>query len=53
MLTRASTVNEAIILVDVMHGLLNKLNETSFIISLLQISHIIVGINKIDLVDYS
>ena len=53
MVTGASTANVALILVDARKGVLEQTNRHSFIASLLQIPHIIVCINKMDLVDYS
>ena len=53
MVTGASTANAAIILVDARHGVIEQTKRHSFIASLLQIPHIIVCINKMDLVDFS
>jgi sulfate adenylyltransferase subunit 1 len=53
MVTGASTANAAIILIDARHGVIEQTKRHSFIASLLQIPHIIVCINKMDLVDYS
>ena len=52
MVTGASTANAAIILVDARHGVIEQTKRHSFIASLLQIPHVIVCINKMDLVDY-
>ncbi|MCX2680686.1 sulfate adenylyltransferase subunit CysN [Galbibacter sp. EGI 63066] len=52
MITGASTANAAIILVDARHGVIEQTKRHAFIASLLQIPHIIVCINKMDLVDY-
>ncbi|MGK0488024.1 MAG: sulfate adenylyltransferase subunit 1, partial [Candidatus Endobugula sp.] len=52
MITGASTANLALILVDARKGLLEQTHRHSFIASLLQIPHLIVCINKMDLVDY-
>jgi sulfate adenylyltransferase subunit 1 len=52
MVTGASTANAAIILVDARHGVVEQTKRHAFIASLLQIPHIIVCINKMDLVDY-
>ncbi len=52
MVTGASTANLALILVDARRGILEQTNRHSFIASLLQIPHIIVCINKMDLVNY-
>ncbi|RLD27454.1 MAG: sulfate adenylyltransferase [Bacteroidetes bacterium] len=53
MITGASTANVAIILVDARHGVIEQTKRHAFIASLLQIPHIIVCINKMDLVNYS
>lgn len=53
MVTGASTANAAIILVDARHGVIEQTKRHAFIASLLQIPHIIVCINKMDLIGYS
>lgn len=53
MVTGASTANAAIILVDARHGVMEQTKRHAFIASLLQIPHIIVCINKMDLVEFS
>ncbi len=53
MATGASTCDLAIILIDARHGVLTQTRRHSFIASLLGIKHIIVAVNKMDLVDYS
>lgn len=53
MVTGASTANCALILVDARNGVIEQTKRHSFIASLLQIPHLIVCINKMDLVDYS
>ena len=53
MVTGASTANAALILVDARHGVIEQTKRHSFIASLLQIPHVIVCINKMDLVDFS
>ncbi len=53
MVTGASTANAAIILVDARNGVIEQTKRHSFIASLLQIPHVIVCINKMDLVDFS
>jgi len=50
--TGASTANLAIILVDARKGIIEQTYRHSYIASLLQIPHIIVCINKMDLVDW-
>ena len=52
MATGASTCDLAIILIDARHGVQTQTKRHSFIASLLGIKHIIVAINKMDLVDY-
>lgn len=53
MATGASTADVAIILVDARKGMLTQTRRHSYIASLLGIKHVIVAINKMDLVDYS
>lgn len=53
MVTGASTANVATILIDARHGVIEQTKRHTFIASLLQIPHIIVCINKMDLVEYS
>lgn len=53
MVTGASTANLAIILIDARKGMLEQTHRHSFIASLLGIPHVIVCVNKMDLVDYS
>ena len=53
MVTGASTANMAIILVDARKGVIEQTCRHSFIASLLQIEHIVVAVNKMDLVDWS
>jgi bifunctional enzyme CysN/CysC len=52
MATGASTADLAIILVDARHGVLTQTKRHSFIVSLLGIKHIVVAINKMDIVGY-
>lgn len=52
MATGASTADLAVVLVDARKGLLTQTRRHTFIASLLGIRHIIVAINKIDLVNY-
>lgn len=53
MVTGASTANLALILIDARKGMVEQTCRHSFIASLLQIPHIIVCVNKMDLVDHS
>ncbi len=53
MVTGASTANAALILIDARRGVSEQTRRHAFIASLLQIPHIIVCVNKMDLVDYS
>jgi sulfate adenylyltransferase subunit 1 len=53
MVTGASTSELAIILIDARKGVLTQTRRHSFIVSLLGLSHIVVTINKMDLVDYN
>src|SRR5271156_1960762 len=53
MVTGASTANLAIILIDARKGILEQTHRHSFIASLLHIKHLIVCVNKMDLVGFS
>lgn len=53
MVTGASTANVALILIDARNGVVEQTCRHSIIASLLQIPHIIVCVNKMDLVDYN
>lgn len=53
MATGASTADLAIILVDASQGLLTQSRRHAFIASLLRIPHVVVAVNKMDLVDWS
>jgi len=53
MVTGASTANMALILVDARHGVVEQTCRHSFIASLLQIPHLLICVNKMDLVDHS
>jgi bifunctional enzyme CysN/CysC len=53
MATGASTADLAVILVDARYGMLTQTKRHSFIVSLLGIRHVVVTINKMDLVDFS
>jgi len=53
MATGASTASLAIILIDARHGIQTQTRRHSYICSLLGIRHLVVAVNKMDLVDYS
>ncbi|WPP48111.1 sulfate adenylyltransferase subunit CysN [Catalinimonas niigatensis] len=53
MVTGASTANLAIVLVDARHGVVEQTCRHAFIASLLRIQHLVLCINKMDLVGYS
>ena len=53
MVTGASTANLALVLIDARNGLVEQTHRHSFIASLLGIQHIIVCVNKMDLVEYN
>ncbi len=53
MVTGASTANAAIILIDARNGVTEQTYRHSYIASLLQIPHLIICVNKMDLMDYS
>jgi bifunctional enzyme CysN/CysC len=52
MVTGASTAELAIVLIDARKGVLTQSKRHGFLASLLQIPHILVAVNKMDLVDY-
>lgn len=52
MVTGASTANMALILIDARKGVIEQTRRHSFIASLLQIPHVVVCVNKMDLVNY-
>ena len=52
MVTGASTANLAIILIDARHGVIEQTIRHAYIASLLQIPHLVVCVNKMDLVDF-
>lgn len=52
MVTGASTANLAIILVDARHGVLEQTIRHAYIASLLRIPHVVICVNKMDLVEY-
>ena len=53
MVTGASTADLAVILIDARKGVLTQTRRHSFIVSLLGIRHVVLAVNKLDLVDYS
>ena len=53
MVTGASTANAAIVLIDARHGVVEQTRRHTFIASLLRIPHILVCVNKMDLVNWS
>jgi sulfate adenylyltransferase large subunit len=53
MVTGASTADVAIVLVDARHGVVEQTKRHAFIASLLGIPHLVVAVNKMDLVGYS
>ena len=53
MVTGASTANVALVLIDARNGVIEQTKRHAIISSLLQIPHLVVCINKMDLVDYS
>jgi bifunctional enzyme CysN/CysC len=53
MVTGASTAEVAVILIDARKGVLTQTRRHSFLVSLLGIRHIVLAVNKLDLVDYS
>ncbi len=53
MVTGASTADAAVLMVDARKGVLVQTRRHSYLVSLLGIRHVVVAINKMDLVDYS
>ena len=53
MVTGASTADLAIVLIDARKGVIEQSRRHAFIASLLRIPHIVLAVNKMDLVDYS
>ncbi|MFH5824417.1 sulfate adenylyltransferase subunit CysN [Georgenia sp. AZ-5] len=53
MVTGASTADLAIILVDARKGLVEQSRRHAFLVSLLRVPHLVLAVNKMDLVDYS
>ncbi len=53
MVTGASTADAAVLMVDARKGVLTQTRRHSYLVSLLGIKHVVVAINKMDLVDYS
>ena len=53
MVTGASTANVALVLIDARNGVVEQTRRHAIIASLLQIPHLVVCINKMDLVDFS
>jgi bifunctional enzyme CysN/CysC len=53
MVTGSSTANVALILVDARHGVLEQTRRHSFLASLLGVPHLVLCVNKMDLVDWS
>lgn len=53
MVTGASTANLALVMIDARHGVIEQTRRHAFISSLLRIPHLLVCINKMDLVNFS
>src|SRR5210317_888084 len=53
MVTGASTANLAIVLIDARKGVIEQTCRHAFIANLLRIQHVVLAVNKMDLVDYS
>jgi bifunctional enzyme CysN/CysC len=53
MVTGASTADAAILMVDARKGILTQTRRHSYLVNLLGIRHVVVAVNKMDLVDYS
>ena len=53
MVTGASTADVAVILLDARHGIVEQTRRHSYIAAILAIPHVVVAVNKMDLVDFS
>jgi bifunctional enzyme CysN/CysC len=53
MVTGASTADLAVILIDARKGVLTQTRRHSYVVSLLGIRHVVLAVNKMDLVDYA
>ena len=53
MITGGSTANLAIILIDARKGVITQTRRHTYLVSLLGIKHVVLAVNKMDLVDYS
>ena len=53
MVTGASTADLAVILVDARNGMVEQSRRHAFLATLLRVPHLVVTVNKMDLVDYS
>jgi bifunctional enzyme CysN/CysC len=53
MVTGASTADLAIVLVDARKGIVEQSRRHAFLVSLLRVPHLVVAVNKMDLVDYA
>ncbi|NOR73663.1 MAG: adenylyl-sulfate kinase, partial [Draconibacterium sp.] len=53
MVTGASTANLAIILIDARYGVITQTKRHTYLVSLLGIKHVVVAVNKMDLMDFS
>ncbi|MGI8657398.1 MAG: sulfate adenylyltransferase subunit 1, partial [Candidatus Limnocylindria bacterium] len=53
MVTGASTADLAIILVDARKGIVEQSRRHAFLVTLLRVPHVVVAVNKMDLVDYA
>jgi bifunctional enzyme CysN/CysC len=53
MVTGASTVDLATVLIDARHGVVEQTRRHSLLVALLGVPHLVIAVNKMDLVDYS
>jgi bifunctional enzyme CysN/CysC len=53
MVTGASTANLAVILIDASKGVITQTRRHTFLVSLLGIKHVVLAVNKMDLVDFN
>jgi bifunctional enzyme CysN/CysC len=53
MVTGASTADVAVVLVDARQGVIEQTRRHSYIVSMLELPHVVYAVNKMDLVDYA
>jgi bifunctional enzyme CysN/CysC len=53
MVTGASTADVAVVLIDARQGVIEQTRRHSYIVSMLELPHVVYAVNKMDLVDYA